>query len=200
MYFSIIFKECRTITPKTNSNVTPKYQMGWKKTSMGCCFCDPHRQHLAFGKRKWPQCPDIICNQPGAVVHCQWIPFPRFNNMTTTMVATLVRQHPVSSCWTAGVLLSDCPRSVQIDALPGGFSQIGGEMMISSTTLITFTASRWTVEVLFGQITCDAKCSVVSIMLDRSNGKITNSVVERSLTGGCFTAGDRRAWSSTSLV
>ena len=55
--------------------------------------------------------------------------------------------------------------------------------MISSTTLITFTASRWTVEVLFGQITCDAKCSVVSIMLDRSNGKITNSVVERSLTG-----------------
>ena len=72
----------------------------------------------------------------------QWIPFPRFNNMTTTMVATLVRQHPVSSCWTAGVLLSDCPRSVQIDALPGGFSQIGGEMMISSTTLITFTASR----------------------------------------------------------
>ena len=48
----------------------------------------------------------------------QWIPFPRFNNMTTTMVATLVRQHPVSSCWTAGVLLSDCRRSVQIDALP----------------------------------------------------------------------------------
>ena len=48
----------------------------------------------------------------------QWIPFPQFNNMTTTMVATPVRQHPVSSCWTAGVLLSDCRRSVQIDALP----------------------------------------------------------------------------------